>query len=573
MYATRFLGRERGLQQLLALSQARRGGPAWLVLLGATAGMGKSRLIAEHRRSAEAGRIFAVGACLAYAGAILAPFAQIVRSFAERSPETVRNHPRIFERLGAFDDEYESGLQTPPREEKLRLFELYSSAMRAFSRETPITLLLEDVHWADSNSLELIQYLAQAPGAANLVVIATFRSDELNREHPLRGLVGRLSPLPNVERIELPRLDDASIDVLVQSILAGTSVDTSERNAIRARSEGNPLFAEELARHVRGRHGNREHERLPLSIEETVCARLPQLSPDERSILLRVAVLGRTFDARMLADVAGAQLAHVLEVLRRARDLAFITEGPAGFSFRHALTHEALYGELLEAERRTIHAQTLAIFESQPEWSVRTLMTVAAHGSSEDLATARNVLAASFSALASAVLSLFDAIASLRAHREDESLALARAAATGLRSFGFRYFEALAWELACEKQLALDLFIEMASHNDVRRVQRSMLTVNRRGRAENELTSRELEIAKAIAAGHQSDDRRTLLLARDRPVIPLWWPRAVLEPGKIADAIMVDGNPLNDISQLRRGETTIKGGTCTIRTRSTRQLA
>lgn len=880
MHDTRFLERERELQQLLALSQARRGGAApWMLLLGATAGMGKSRLIAEHRRVVEPGRVFAVGACLAYAGAILSPFAQIVRSLAERLPETVRNHPRIFERLGALDDEYESGLQTPPREEKLRLFELYSTALRVFSRETPITMVLEDVHWADSNSLELIQYLAQAPAAGNLAVIATFRSDDLDHDHALRGLVGRLSPLPNVERMELARLDDASIDVLVQSILAGSSVDKSERNAIRARSEGNPLFAEELARHVRDRHGNREHERLPLSIEEAVCTRLPLLSPDERSILLRAAVLGRTFDAHVLADVAGAPLAHVLEVLRRARDLAFINEGRTGFSFCHALTQEALYGELLEAERRTIHAQALAIIESQPDesapiaalayhawaardankttryneragdaaataravveaatlyeralqfsrgeadtarlqeklgatrlragfperaiasytkalelrqtmddragiaacalgiadacvylgedertfenlelardalqtepqhdlrvrailyaarialadhdvrtalghlsaveefsdsldlrsatllytvrgdamliqrrydeaiadqqravdltvqgddrrqeaearailaatfllagrftlaaatyreaflvadenfdvaqatlyrvnyaevrlmqgftgdaksiiqellalavqtespafivllgrvgifaglqtgdraltkriverleleerfrletprqlfpvsgayaqyllaegredeakdvlrravnrltqkrlrstdWSVCTLLTVAVNGSSEDLATARDVLASSFSALSSALLSLFDAIASLRAHREDESRALARGAAIALRSFEFRYQEALAWELAGEKQLALDLFIEMESHNDVRRVQRSMLTINRRGRAENELTSRELEIAKAIAAG------------------------------------------------------------------------
>ncbi len=879
MYATRFLGREREMQQLLELSQATPRGAASMLLLGATAGMGKSRLIAEHRRVAEPRRVFAVGACLAYAGAILSPFAQIVRSLSEWSPDTVRNHPRIFERLGAFDDRYESGIQTPPREEKFRLFELYSNALRAFSRETPLTLVLEDVHWADSNSLELIAYLAQIPGPGDLVVIATFRSDELNGDHALRGLVGRLSALPTVERVELSRLDDTAIDVLVQGILALSPIDKSERNAIRARSEGNPLFAEELARHVRDRRCNGEHERLPLSIEEAVCARLPQLSPDQRSLLLWAAVLGRTFDARTLADVAGAPLAHVLEVLRRARDLAFIDEGPPpGFSFRHALTQEALYSELLEAERRTIHAETLAIFESKPDesvsitalayhawaardadkttryneragdaaakaravveaatlyeralqfssgdvtarlqeklgaarlragfperaiasyikalefrqtmddragiaacalgiadacvylgedertfeylelardalqtepqhdlrvrailyaarialadndvktalghlsaveefsdtldlrsatllytirgdamlmqrrydeaiadqqhavdltvrgderrqeaearailaatfllagrftlaaatyreaflvadenfdvaqatlyrahyaevrlmqgftedsksiilellalavqtespafivllgrvgifvglqtgdraltkriverleleerfrletprqlfpvsgayaqflleegredeakdvlrravqrltqkrlrstdWSVCTLMTVAVHGSSEDLATARNVLAASFSALASALLSFFDAVASLRAHRETESVALARAAATSMRSFGFRYFEALTWELAGEKQLALDLFIEMESHNDVRRVQRSMLTINRRGRAENELTSRELEIAKAIAVG------------------------------------------------------------------------
>jgi DNA-binding CsgD family transcriptional regulator len=882
VYATRFLGRERELTQLAALGASRRGADSMpTVLLGAAAGMGKSRLIAEHRAAAETSRVVAFGACLAYAGAILSPFVHIVQALAERSPETVRAHPRIFERLDTFGDRYESNLQMPAREEKLRLFELYSAALKAFSRETPITLVLEDVHWADSNSLELIAYFARLPGAGNLALIATYRSDELSRGQELRSLVGRLSPLPNVERIELPPLDDSAIDVLVQGILAGTLVDKTERNAIRVRAEGNPLFAEELARHVREHCERHLQAGLPLSIEDAVCARLPLLSTDERSILLRAAVLGRHFDADTLADIASVPVARVLEMLRRVRDLAFILEGPPPcFTFRHALTQEALYNELLEAERRTIHEQTLAILETRQhgsasvaalahhawaardtdkaaryneqagddaakvgavveaatlyeralqfcrggdaeaarlqeklagarlragfpdraiasytktlalrqaledrpgiaacalgiadayvflgedersfeylelardilraepqhdlrvramlysarialagndirsalghlsaveefrdsldwrsavlfhtvradaklmqrrydeaiadqqhavdltvcgddrrfeaetratlgsifllagrlplaatayheactvadenfdvgqatlyrthyvetrlmlghtedaksiildlmaaalqtenpafivllgragifvslragdralakriverleleerfrietpsqlfpvsgayaqylfeegradeamvvlrravhrltqkrlrstDWSVCTLLTVAAHGSNEELTTARDVLATSFSALASAFLALFDAIASLRANREDEARALARAAATGLRSFEFRYEEALAWDLAGEKQVALDIFNEIGAFNDVRRLQRSMLTVNRRGRAENELTSREHEIAKAIAAG------------------------------------------------------------------------
>jgi predicted ATPase/DNA-binding NarL/FixJ family response regulator len=879
MEPTRFLARDQELGQLLALSKGRRNAMP-VLLVSATAGMGKSRLIAEHRRIAEPARVFAVGACLQYAGSVLAPFTQIVRSLAERFPQTISAHPRIFKRLGDVGDGDASALDVPPREDKLRVFELYGSALRAFSREAPITIVLEDLQWADSNSLELLQYLAHASGTSNLVLVATYRSDDLGREHPLRGLVGRLSPLSTVERIDLRPLDDADIDVIVQDILAGTLVEKTERRAIRARAEGNPLFAEELARHVRDRCDRAGLAGLPLSIEEAVSARLPLLTGDETSLLLRAAVIGRDFDAQILATVAGVPLAQVLEVLRRARELAFVVEGPPPrFMFRHALTQEALYNELLETERRTIHGQTLAILETQAggtvapaalayhawaardaaksvrynecagdvaaqaravveaatlyeraldmcdadvdaarleqkraamqlsagfpqlaiasysaaltrvsgrheetavaacalgiaeafsylgddergleylekardvlaaqprhhlrvratlysarialadremksalghlsaveefcdaldnrsatlfyttradaklmlhrydeaiadqtravelavggndpryeaeqraqlgavlllagrlelagaayrdacrvaeehfdiaqaalyrthfaevrlmlgwtqeakaivldllalavetenpafivllgrvglflglrtgdrelckrivdrleldarferetprqlfpvsgayaqmlidqgrideakvvlrravdrlthkrlrstDWSICTLITVAVHGSPDDIVTAREVLASSFSALASAFLSFFDAIASLRAQREDEARAFARAAASGLRSFAFRYEEALAWELAEEKQVALDMFTQQGAHNDVRRLQRSMLTLNRRGRASNELTAREHEVALAIARG------------------------------------------------------------------------
>jgi hypothetical protein len=179
-----------------------------------------------------------------------------------------------------------------------------------------------------------------------------------------------------------------------------------------------------------------------------------------------IVLLGRIglFVSLRTGDRAlGRRIVERLELDERFRDDTPPRMFPISGAYAQWLLDQGRTDEANAVLRRAVDRLSQKRLRST-DWSVCTLLTVAMSGSVEDLATAREVLAMSFSALASAFLSFFDALASLRAQRESEARAFARAAASGLHSFQFCYEAALAWELAGEKQMALDLFTQQGAH-------------------------------------------------------------------------------------------------------------
>src|ERR1700683_5402915 len=228
-----------------AFESVRQGGPS-TVLLGGEAGVGKSRLVGEFAgRAAAAGARVLTGGCLELGtdGLPFAPFTAVLRglvhemgadAIAAMLPgRTTRELARLLPELG----EPETG--GDPGEARARLFEEALSALEHLARISPVVLVIEDAHWADRSSRDLLTFLVGNQRAiSGLLIVVTFRSDELHRPHPLRPLLAALDRIDWVERLELPRLTRHDTGELVAGIL-GRAPAGNLTDALYHRSEGN----------------------------------------------------------------------------------------------------------------------------------------------------------------------------------------------------------------------------------------------------------------------------------------------------------------------------------------------
>ena len=221
------VGRDEQMAALeAAFASARQGGPS-AVLLGGEAGVGKSRLVSEFgRTAAAAGARVLTGGCLELGtdGLPFAPFTAVLRDLvhemgadavASMLPgRTTRGLARLLPELG------EPDTAGDPAEARARLFEEVLRALEHLTRQSPVVLVIEDAHWADRSSRDLLTFLIGNQRAlSGLLIVVTFRSDELHRTHPLRPLLASLDRIAWVERIELPRLTRYDTGELVVRIL------------------------------------------------------------------------------------------------------------------------------------------------------------------------------------------------------------------------------------------------------------------------------------------------------------------------------------------------------------------
>jgi len=348
---------------LTALHRAATQGRGAIVLVSSDAGVGKTRLIAEFRRLTGGRALIAEHSCRAYIQAPLLPFAQILSAFVAKVPavaEHVSGDVALLRRLA-------SG-EPPPDERRVERIDRLEALVRIFealATKHALVAIIEDIHWADAASLDMLQHLLTIVGRSRLLVIATFRRDELRRGSALFPMVGRLVRSVAVREIALAPFDTKATENFVRAALQGHRITSEQIRAIVRRSEGNALFAEELARSTVD-HRVRDAGVLPLSIRSAILERLEPLENDAEHVLVHAAVIGRTFDAHFLATTLGRDVDGVLPALRRARDLQLIIEQDSDalcFAFRHALMQEALEGELLATQRRTIHLRILDALE------------------------------------------------------------------------------------------------------------------------------------------------------------------------------------------------------------------
>lgn len=342
-----------------ALRRAETGRPSGILLAG-DAGVGKSRMVGETvERAAAAGFTVLVGRCLDTADAALPylPFTEITASLAAAQPGIVGERaalrsllPGTVVRDDAAGDDRALG--------QLRVFDAVLSALDALSAVSPTLLVVEDLHWADRSSRDLLVFLLSRLTAQRLVVLATYRRDDLHRRHPLRPMLSEVVRLPAVERLELEPLgDEASLELVRR--LADGSVDDARLRRIARRSEGNAFFAEELV--------TAAPAGVPEGLAEVLMARIEALPATAQRVLRIAAVSGRKVRHEVLAAVSDlgddeleqalrdAVAHHVLVPDREACPSA----GPStdGYVFRHALLREAIYQELLPGERTRLHAR------------------------------------------------------------------------------------------------------------------------------------------------------------------------------------------------------------------------
>jgi len=365
-----------------ALLAAHRGEGRFVVVSG-EAGVGKTRLVtelAEQARRLDSSMLWG-GCSEAELSLPYLPFVEAIGNhlavedidaFARRLGSTRSALAQLFPQLSQ-GEAPEKGLD--PAQAKLRLFEAITSLLTLVAEERPVVLVIEDVHWADESTRELLDHLARRLTGAPVLALVTFRSDELHRRHPLQPTLHAWRRSGAAEIVELEPLSADGIAEMVGAILGTVEVDRKLSTLLFERSEGNPFVLEEMLRETadeiddpRELKGKAfERIQIPETVRDTILLRLARLEPEQVTILESAAVLGRSFDYSMLVAVAGADDAAVHSTLATAVAAQLIEESPdrAGrYRWRHALTQEAIYTEIVTPRRQAIHARAAEVLSA-----------------------------------------------------------------------------------------------------------------------------------------------------------------------------------------------------------------
>ena len=356
------IGRSSELAYLLAHTRPGPARSSAVVVVRGEAGVGKSRLTAEFVATANRDGTRAVAvAAREYTDAPYAPISE------------------AFEALGVRAGAADAERRAAEGDDKLRRFALFAGELAASAAAAAhgLAFVVEDLHWADGGSIEMLRFLARRLADEPVLIVATYRPEDVEADSARARAIAALEREAGAS-MTLEPLAPEEIDRLLRTVLrdADRRLGADVLSQIRALSDGRPLFAEELLRGVFERIARDGTERaaVPTSIRATVRERFASLDPSDRDVLLHAAVVGRNFSARFLTRLSGFEAGAVYRALRRARDLQLVVEEDDDdgdcFAFRHALTREAVYGELLRAETRELHARVAAALAREPALDV-----------------------------------------------------------------------------------------------------------------------------------------------------------------------------------------------------------
>ncbi|MDN3265387.1 AAA family ATPase [Streptomyces sp. CSDS2] len=363
-----FVGRTAELATLRdALARADAAEPQAL-LLGGEAGVGKTRLVEEFATAAAGrGAVVAVGGCVEIGadGLPFAPFSAALRALRDALPEAFaaaaagqeEELARLLPDLG------EAGAGRHDEQGMARLFELTARLLERVAADHTVVLVLEDLHWADASTRHLLAYLLRTLRAGRLLVLASYRSDDIHRRHPLRPLLAELDRLRTVRRIELARFTREEACRQIAGILAAEP-DPAQVDEIYERSDGNAFFIEELA--VAACQGNCTG--LTDSLRDLLLVRVEALPESAQRVARIVAEGGSTVEYRLIAAVARLAEDDLIEALRAAvgANILTVTPGGDGYRFRHSLVREAVADDLLPGERSRLNRRYAEALEADP---------------------------------------------------------------------------------------------------------------------------------------------------------------------------------------------------------------
>ena len=381
------VGRQNELSELEDALLAANRGDGRLVLLAGEAGIGKTRLARElARRAGKLGCDVLWGSCSeAELSLPYLPFVEAIGTQldaqdldalrAELGP-MVAELAQVFPQLGEGQSPPETGDQAQAR---LRLFESFVALLDLWAGANTLLVVLDDVHWADSSTRELLEYAARRLAKSRVLLLATYRSDELDRLHPLTRAVQTWRRGGLADTVSVEAMTEAQVAEMIAAILSAEDVSPELASFVHERTEGNPFVLEEMLREAIDRgevfqsdtgwdRRSLDAFQLPETVRETVLLRLGRLDGEHIDVLRAGAVLGRSFDYRLLVEVAESDEQTVLAALEQAVAQQLLDEErDAGdrYTWRHALTQEAIAGDTVLPKRLRAHSRTAdALLES-----------------------------------------------------------------------------------------------------------------------------------------------------------------------------------------------------------------
>ncbi len=370
------VARDRELDRLRAAFDQSAVGNATAMLIAGDAGVGKTRLTDELAVVAkDKGAIVLTGRCLdaGETGLPYLPFAEAMSQVPDRE-QSVLAHPalgRLFPDLtlpgggaeGTGASMNAAGAALPgagrvgnrPEQDigQLQLFDAVHALLTDLAAAQPVVLVLEDLHWADGSTRRLLSFLVARLRAQRIMIVGTYRSDDLHRRHPLRPLLAELVRQPAIERMDLTPFsaDDSRVFV---AALADEVLPEDLVREVAGRSEGNAFFAEELLAAY-----TEDGESMPATLVDVLLSRVERLSEAAQRVVRVASVAGRRAPHERLLAVSELSEAELEEALREAVQhhvlVAKNEQWMDVYAFRHALLREAVYGDLLPGERVRLH--------------------------------------------------------------------------------------------------------------------------------------------------------------------------------------------------------------------------
>jgi DNA-binding SARP family transcriptional activator len=372
------VGRRPELEVLSRAAQSARAGRGRILLIAGEPGIGKTALVEEfsewdhglkvrwgHCYEGEGAPPFwpwrqileavieseSPGAALDALGVRSADLVQLVPQLAPQEHETVRE--------AAGDAE----------EARFRLYVAVASVLKAVAATHPLMIVLDDLHWSDSASLRLLDFVAKEIRRAHVLIVATYRDAEVEPDDPLGSVLASLARLPVVERVMLEGFDTDEVGSYIRSVI-GSTPSGGLVEELHARTGGNPFFLSELLRLWQADGPEDERTQtiggVPANIRDVILKRVGSLPPPTQRLLEQATVLGRLFDVEVLAALGETDEGETLDGMTPAvrSRLLIATDPLAGrYGFSHALVRDAIYEELMPGIRARLHLRAGEVLE------------------------------------------------------------------------------------------------------------------------------------------------------------------------------------------------------------------
>lgn len=338
-----------------------------LLLLAGEAGIGKTALAtAIADAGARSGALVRAGACWESEG--LPPFTPWIDALRRPGDDACALVARRLEGVDAPGATDAAAAQRA----RVQLFGAVVDGLHEEATRRPQVVVLEDLHWADRGSLELLTATVAHLPRMPVLLIGTYRGDELPSSGPLASIGG------NAERLSVTGLDSRSVADLLTSVL-GRPATEDEARAVHRQTAGNPLFVTQVARLL-----GAGSKAVPLGVQDVLARRLARLSARCSDVLGAAAVLGTEFDAAVLADVVGGPVDQALDEAARAGLAVPAADDPSRWSFLHALVASTCYDALPSGHRAVLHGRAAEALERRPATSASALVHHAVRGRFED---------------------------------------------------------------------------------------------------------------------------------------------------------------------------------------------